>query len=136
MGYVGVKEVNDSHIALYANQIESSTTLLEIEPFITLGAFAGLVPYQSPYHAYQCAMGKPAIGAIAFNQLNYIDKLLYLLAYPQQPMFKPKTIDLVGYDNSRTERDCGDYELLGRRHQRRTYPEQGKSATVSLFMYL
>ena len=44
-------------------------------------------------------MGKQAIGVIAFNQLNYIDRLLYLLVYPQQPMFKPKIIDLVGYDN-------------------------------------
>jgi len=99
VGYVDVKEVNDSHIALYEDQIESSTTHLEIEPFAILGAFAGLMPYQSPHHAYQCAMGRQAIGAIAFNQLNYIDRLLYLLVYPQQPMFKPKTIDLVGYDN-------------------------------------
>jgi len=53
-----VKEVNDSHIALYGDQIESSTTHLEIEPFTILSAFAGLIPYQSPHHAYQCAMGK------------------------------------------------------------------------------
>jgi len=58
---VDAKEVNDSHIALYEDQIESSTTHLEIEPFTTLGAFAGLIPYQSPHHAYQCAMGKQAI---------------------------------------------------------------------------
>jgi len=52
-------------------------------------------------------------------------------------MFKPKTIDLVGYDNLPVGRNAtGDYELLGRRHQRRTYPEQGKSATVSLSMYI
>jgi len=44
-------------------------------------------------------MGKQVIGAIAFNQLNYIDRLLYLLVYPQRPMFKPNTIDLVGYGN-------------------------------------
>ena len=99
MGHVDVKEVNDSHIALYEDQNESSTTHLEIEPFTTLGAFTGLIPYQSPHHAYQCAMGKQAIGAIAFNQLNYIDRLLYLLVYPQQPMLKPNTIDIVGYDN-------------------------------------
>ena len=95
MGYVDVKEVKDSH----KHQIDSSTTHLEIEPFTTLGAFAGLIPYQSPRNAYQCAMGKQAIDAIAFNQLNYIDTLLYLLVYPQQRMFKPNTIELVGYDN-------------------------------------
>ena len=43
-------------------------------------------------------MGKQAIGAIAYNQLNRIDTLLYLLCYPQQPMVKTKTIELIGYD--------------------------------------
>jgi len=55
--------------------------------------------------------------AIAFNELNYIDGLLYLLVYPQQPMFRPRTIDLVGYDNLPAGRNAtGDYEFLGRRH--------------------
>jgi len=69
--YVDVNEVNDSHIALHEGQIESPTTHLEIELFITLDAVAGLIPYgyhnQSPCNAYQCAMGEQAIGAIAFN---------------------------------------------------------------------
>lgn len=43
-------------------------------------------------------MGKQAIGAIAYNQLNRIDTLLYLLVYPQKPLVKTKTIELVGYD--------------------------------------
>jgi len=60
-------DVNYSHIALYEDQIESSTTPLEIEQFTILGAFAGLIPYQSPHRTYQCAMGKQATGAIAFN---------------------------------------------------------------------
>jgi DNA-directed RNA polymerase III subunit RPC2 len=100
--YVDVNEENDSHIALYEKDIEPSTTHLEIEPFTILGAVAGLIPYphhnQSPRNTYQCAMGKQAIGAIAYNQLNRIDTLLYLLVYPQQPMVKTKTIELVGYD--------------------------------------
>ena len=43
-------------------------------------------------------MGKQAIGAIGYNQLNRIDTLLYLSVYPQQPMVKTKTIELIGYD--------------------------------------
>ena len=43
-------------------------------------------------------MGKQAIGAIGYNQLNRIDTLLYLLNYPQQPMVKSRTIEMVGYD--------------------------------------
>jgi len=34
--YVDVNEVNGSHITLYEDQIESSTTQLEIEPFTIL----------------------------------------------------------------------------------------------------
>jgi len=40
-------------------------------------------------------MGKRAIGATAFNQLNCIDTLLYLLVHPQQRMSKTKTIELI-----------------------------------------
>jgi DNA-directed RNA polymerase III subunit RPC2 len=100
--YLDVNEENDSFIACYEHEINGNTTHLEIEPFTILGAVAGLIPYphhnQSPRNTYQCAMGKQAIGAIAYNQLNRIDTLLYLMTYPQQPMVKTKTIELVGYD--------------------------------------
>jgi DNA-directed RNA polymerase III subunit RPC2 len=100
--YLDVNEENDSFIACYEHEIAEGTTHLEIEPFTLLGAVAGLIPYphhnQSPRNTYQCAMGKQAIGAIAYNQLNRIDTLLYLMTYPQQPMVKTKTIELVGYD--------------------------------------
>ncbi|EGO02842.1 hypothetical protein SERLA73DRAFT_84701 [Serpula lacrymans var. lacrymans S7.3] len=100
--YLDVNEENDSYIALYESDIVPTTTHLEIEPFTLLGAVAGLIPYphhnQSPRNTYQCAMGKQAIGAIGYNQFNRIDTLLYLSVYPQQPMVKTKTIELIGYD--------------------------------------
>lgn len=100
--YLDVNEENDSNIALFEDRISPATTHLEIECFTILGACAGLIPYphhnQSPRNTYQCAMGKQAIGAIAYNQLNRIDTLLYLLVYPQQPLVKTKTIELIGYD--------------------------------------
>jgi len=100
--YLDVNEESDSNIATYESDIIPETTHLEIEPFTILGAVAGLIPYphhnQSPRNTYQCAMGKQAIGAIAYNQLNRIDTLLYLMVYPQQPMVKTKTIELIGYD--------------------------------------
>lgn len=46
----------------------------------------------------QCAMGKQAMGNIAFNQMQRMDTLLYLLCYPQRPLLTTKTIELVGYD--------------------------------------
>ncbi|KAK0122077.1 DNA-directed RNA polymerase III core subunit ret1, variant 2 [Cadophora gregata] len=100
--YVDVNEENDSEIALYEKEINETTTHLEIEPFTILGAVAGLIPYphhnQSPRNTYQCAMGKQAIGAIAYNQFSRIDTLLYLMVYPQQPMVKTRTIELIHYD--------------------------------------
>lgn len=100
--YLDVNEENDAYIALYESDMINVTTHLEIEPFTLLGAVAGLIPYphhnQSPRNTYQCAMGKQAIGAIAYNQLQRIDTLLYLMVYPQTPMCRTKTIELIGYD--------------------------------------
>ena len=100
--YLDVNEENDALVALYEKDVTQSTTHLEIEPFTILGAVAGLIPFphhnQSPRNTYQCAMGKQAIGAIAYNQFNRIDTLLYTLVYPQRPMVITKTIQLVNYD--------------------------------------
>ncbi len=100
--YLDVNEESDSNIALYESDIDESTTHLEIEPFTILGVCAGLIPYphhnQSPRNTYQCAMGKQAMGSIGYNQRNRIDTLLYFLAYPQIPLCKSKTIDLVQFD--------------------------------------
>lgn len=100
--YLDVNEENDSNIALDELDINESTTHLEIEPFTILGAVAGLIPYphhnQSPRNTYQCAMGKQAIGAIAQNQFLRIDTLIYLMVYPQKPMVKTRTIELIKYD--------------------------------------
>ena len=99
--YLDVNEENDSYIALSEANINPDITHLEIEPFTILGAVAGLIPYphhnQSPRNTYQCAMGKQAIGAIGYNQLERIDTLLYLMVYPQRPMVQTKTIELINY---------------------------------------
>ncbi|CAI7625775.1 hypothetical protein PENPOL_c003G03166 [Penicillium polonicum] len=100
--YLDVNEENDSYIAIYEKDISNTHTHLEIEPFTVLGAVAGLIPYphhnQSPRNTYQCAMGKQAIGAIASNQFQRIDSILYLMVYPQKPMVKSRTIELTKYD--------------------------------------
>ncbi|KNC55141.1 DNA-directed RNA polymerase III subunit RPC2 [Thecamonas trahens ATCC 50062] len=100
--FLDVNEENGAHIALYEREIVPGlTTHLELEPLTLLGVCAGLIPYphhnQSPRNTYQCAMGKQAIGAIAYNQLTRIDTLLYTLVYPQRPLVQTKTIELIGF---------------------------------------
>ncbi|KAI5561655.1 hypothetical protein BDE02_15G002400 [Populus trichocarpa] len=100
--YLDVNEENNALIALYEWEATPETTHIEIEPFTILGVVAGLIPYphhnQSPRNTYQCAMGKQAMGNIAYNQLGRMDSLLYLLVYPQRPLLTTRTIELVGYD--------------------------------------
>ncbi|KAL6899552.1 hypothetical protein ACP4OV_006210 [Aristida adscensionis] len=105
--YLDVNEENNALIALYEHvdqdDVErSNITHIEIEPLSILGVVSGLIPYphhnQSPRNTYQCAMGKQAMGNIAYNQLFRADSLLYLLVYAQRPLLTTKTIELVGYD--------------------------------------
>uniref|UniRef100_A0A672R237 DNA-directed RNA polymerase subunit beta n=1 Tax=Sinocyclocheilus grahami TaxID=75366 RepID=A0A672R237_SINGR len=100
--YYDVNEENYCNIALYEQMITKDTTHLEIEPFTLLGVCAGLIPYphhnQSPRNTYQCAMRKKAMDTIGYNQRNRIDTLMYLLAYPQKPIVKTKTIELIDFE--------------------------------------
>ncbi|GFR17628.1 DNA-directed RNA polymerase III subunit RPC2 [Trichonephila clavata] len=100
--YLDVNEENDSYIAVYEKDIKPNTTHLEIEPYTILGVCAGLIPYphhnQSPRNTYQCAMGKQAMGTIGLNQKNRMDTLMYNLVYPQQPIVKTRTLDLINFD--------------------------------------
>ena len=47
---------------------------------------------------HECCRVMQAMGNVAYNQLNRMDTLLYLLVYPQRPLLTTKTIELVGYD--------------------------------------
>ena len=44
-------------------------------------------------------MAKQAMGTIALNEYERMDGLIYTLVYPQKPMVKSRTLDLVNFDN-------------------------------------
>lgn len=111
--YVDCNEENNTLIALteldLANAIKEGLenrrmryTHLEIDPLTVLGVVSGLVAFphhnQSPRNTYQCAMGKQAMGGIAMNEYARMDGLIYTLIYPQKPMVKSRTLDLVNFD--------------------------------------
>eukprot|EP01038_Epipyxis_sp_PR26KG_P009030 gene9030-12176_t len=100
--YVDVNEENNCLIALDEDQLTPEHTHMEIDPLTILGVVAGLVPYphhnQSPRNTYQCAMGKQAIGTTCTNQYERFDTLLYTMVYPQKPMVKSRTLDLINFD--------------------------------------
>jgi DNA-directed RNA polymerase III subunit RPC2 len=103
--YVDVNEENNCLVALNEKAITVNHTHMEIDPSTILGVVVGLVPYphhnQSPRNTYQCAMGKQAIGTTCMNQYERFDTLLYTMVYPQKPMVKSRTLDLINFDKVR-----------------------------------
>jgi hypothetical protein len=103
--YLDVNEENSCELAISEKDLNgpggAAKTHMEIDPLTILGAVAGLIPYphhnQSPRNTYQCAMGKQAMGVIANNYQDRIDTILYLLHYPQRPLVKTRTLDLIGF---------------------------------------
>eukprot|EP00746_Dinoflagellata_sp_MGD_P159993 gnl/MRDRNA2_/MRDRNA2_86795_c0_seq6.p1 gnl/MRDRNA2_/MRDRNA2_86795_c0~~gnl/MRDRNA2_/MRDRNA2_86795_c0_seq6.p1 ORF type:complete len:1004 (+),score=-29.39 gnl/MRDRNA2_/MRDRNA2_86795_c0_seq6:393-3404(+) len=100
--YLDRNEEKNALVALSHAKGNSLTTHIEIEPFSMTGIVTGMIPYlqhnHSPRNTYQCAMGKQAVGNIAFNQLLRLDQSLHLLCYPQKPLLSTAVAEITGFD--------------------------------------
>lgn len=93
--YVDAGETDNSLIAMTPTDVfhNMNTTHCEIHPSVSLGTTASCIPFpnhnQSPRNAYQCSMGKQALGVYALNYRQRFDAMSHVLCYPELPLVSP-----------------------------------------------
>jgi DNA-directed RNA polymerase beta subunit len=100
--FLDAEEEENTLIAMYASDIGSHTTHLEIAPPTILGISAALIPFpernQSPRNVYMAGMAKQSVGVPASNFKFRVDTRAHFFHYPQKPLVKTRAMDPIGYE--------------------------------------
>ncbi len=108
--YLDAEEEENAYIALKFDEITPQHTHVEIAPYAILGVCASLIPYaehnQSPRNSYEAAMAKQALGVYVANFTERVDSRSHILHYPQAPLVKAKSMEVIKYDKRPAGQNC------------------------------
>ena len=97
--YVDAEEEDDTFIALTEEELTKQHTHMEIDPIGIFSAVTSLIPYMEHNMAGKALHGakmfKQALGIPGVNYNLRFDTESYLLYYPEQPLVKTKTADVL-----------------------------------------
>lgn len=99
--YLDADEEENALMALTPKDVAKERTHVEIALNTILGVTASVIPYaeynQSPKNSHEAAMAKQALGIHATNYPYRTDSRFHLLQYPQSPLVKTKTMEVIKY---------------------------------------
>ena len=114
--YMDVEETNAAMIAMNYKDIIDKTlgytptgkiapskfTNMEIHPSLIMGVLGSCIPFsdhnQAPRVAYQCSMGKQALGTYTSNYRHRYDTMGHVLNYGQKPLVKTNMGSILNND--------------------------------------
>jgi DNA-directed RNA polymerase II subunit RPB2 len=102
--YVDAGETDCAYIAMDPHDLLKNRgyTHCEIHPSMMLGTVGSIIPFpehnQSPRNAYQCSMGKQAMGIPALNYRNRFDAFTHVLTYVERPLVSTYMSKYLGSD--------------------------------------